>query len=471
MFSRLTWGVMALALAAACGDDLPGPPITGLEVYPLALSPSFSPDIHDYTVRCAAGDNPVKLRVTDAYTTTTSALDLTEDQLVDVRDQAWIRCLPHDFPAITATPHPDQGAPTPGWYLVDNSPFAIVLDAHGTPVWYRRGTDVYDVDSPAPNTISFMPAARAGNIGFQLLDLSTGQTREVSAVGVPTDLHELEPLANGGYMVLAYLDRAHVDLTGLGTFGADETISDCEIQEVDPSGALVWTWRASDHVDPVRESLTQIIDGAGVTRVIDVYHCNAIDEGLSGDVLLSLRNASAIYDIDRATGAIRWKLGGTTYNTDGAPHLAVVTDPETTFSQQHDARFVDATHLTLFDDHGGGFAPGVARGVEYELDFANDEARPVWQFFGLEPSQFTGSFRRFADGHSVIGWGFPKVDPRVLSEVDAAGRDVLDITLAKHAYRALKVPLDRLDLDAMRATAGVTVTPGGGLLPPGGKGI
>ena len=44
MFSRLRWVVLPLALAAACGDNLGAPPITGIAVYPLALSPAFSLD-------------------------------------------------------------------------------------------------------------------------------------------------------------------------------------------------------------------------------------------------------------------------------------------------------------------------------------------------------------------------------------------------------------------------------------------
>jgi hypothetical protein len=454
MSLRLGLVTLPLALSAACGDSLPTPPITGLEVSPLALTPAFSPDIHDYTVRCAEGDNPVTVRVTDAHGTTSRSVVLAEDQLLDIDEQAWIRCLPHDFPAITVTPHPENGAPTPGWYLVDNKPFAIVLDTNGTPVWYRRGADIAAVDSPVPGTISFMPSSTGtANVGFEQLDLASGSAQYVRAVGVPTDLHELQLLSNGDYMVLAYETLTGVDLTGLGTFGDDANILDCEIQEVDPSGALVWSWRASDHVDAVRESLTQMVNNPGTMPVIDVFHCNAIDEGPSGDLLLSLRHTSAIYDIDRATGAVRWKLGGTAFASDGAQVISVVNDPETTFSRQHDARFVDATHLTLFDDHGGG-TPGVARGLEYELDFTSHQARLVWQFLGLEQSQYTGSFRRFPDRHGVIGWGFPVVDPRVLTEVDGDGSDVLDIALATHAYRAIKVSPDQLDIEQMRATAG-----------------
>jgi hypothetical protein len=44
----------------------------------------------------------------------------------------------------------------------------------------------------------------------------------------------------------------------------------------------------------------------------------------------------------------------------------------------------------------------------------------------------------------------------VVTEVDEAGDDVLDISFAPAAqpYRAVKVPLSRLDIDMMRLTAG-----------------
>ena len=34
-----------------------------------------------------------------------------------VTEEYWLRCLPHDFPLVSASPHPELGTPTPGWYL------------------------------------------------------------------------------------------------------------------------------------------------------------------------------------------------------------------------------------------------------------------------------------------------------------------------------------------------------------------
>ena len=100
------------------GDDTG---VLNIEVSPLPLTPSFSPAIHDYYVRCGSGENALTLTVTDGSGSQSSSIDVVEDQEIDVREQYWIRCLPHDFPVITVTGHPDAGAPTAGYYLVNNA--------------------------------------------------------------------------------------------------------------------------------------------------------------------------------------------------------------------------------------------------------------------------------------------------------------------------------------------------------------
>jgi hypothetical protein len=77
----------------------------------------------------------------------------------------------------------------------------------------------------------------------------------------------------------------------------------------------------------------------------------------------------------------------------------------------------------------------------------------AWQFLGSAASQFEGSFRRYADGESVIGWGSIPTDPRAITEVNADGQDVLDISFAPYApgYRAIKVALSQLDVNLLRS--------------------
>jgi hypothetical protein len=438
------------------GNDGGGAELLDITVTPLTLSPRFSPSIHDYYVRCAAGDNLVTLQTLDGSGLSSTTFHMLEDQEIEVGGQYWIRCLPHDFPTITVTFHPMAGSPTPGFYLVDSGKYGIVLDTQGTPVWYARASNVLNVDSLAPNTISLMPNA-VGAFGtsatgrYDMYALDSATTTTLMAVGSPTDGHELRALPNGNHLLLTYPTEEGVDLTGLQTYGSEETMADCEVQELDPAGQLVWSWLASDHLDPRQESMQPLLQSVNGTSLVDVFHFNSIEVDTQGNLLLSARHANAVYYVERPSGKVLWKLGGTAYNKDGAPHIEVVGDPQTTFSLQHDARFVPNGHLTLFDDHGA--SPGVARGVEYMLDFEANTAKVAFQFQGTAQSEYEGSFRRYPDGESVVGWGYIPSDPRVVTEVNATGQDVLDIAFGgQNSYRAIKVPLSALDIRLLRST-------------------
>ena len=393
--------------------------VTALDVP--GMTPAFSPGVHDYAVKCAASGSTFDVTYTDASGAHVHTVTLVPDEALVV-DGYWVRCLPPDFPAITVAAH--GAGPTPGWFLADATTYAMVLDERGTPVWYARGTSAMNVDAQTPNVISMCPNA-SGGFGtdpatrFDLHALASGTTRSVQAVTTPTDAHELRLLQNGDALLLTF---PIVELDG-GT-----RIGDCEIQQVDAQGNLVWSWDALSHVDVDKESVTQQITKVNGVDVVDVYHCNSIDVDSSGNLLLSMRHTSAVYFIDRTTGAIQWKLGGTTHVGDGGAHVAVVNDSQGTFSLQHDARF-STNGVTVFDDHGG--SAGVARGVEYAIDFVAKTATPTFQFLGTGQSLFEGSFRRQADGHSVIGWGHVAKDPRTFTEVDAQGNEVFDVTIAQ----------------------------------------
>ena len=184
--------------------------------------------------------------------------------------------------------------------------------------------------------------------------------------------------------------------------------------------------------------------------VVDPFHCNSIDVDSSGNLLLSSRHANALFYIDRATGTVLWKVGGSAYNKDGATHVQIVDDPEVAFNLQHDARFLPNGDITVFDDHGA--TTGVARGVEYAIDHQANVATVAFQFVGSAQSQYEGSFRRYPDGESVISWGSIPTDSRILTEINANGQDVLDMAFDDQvSYRAVKVPLSQLDIGLLRA--------------------
>jgi hypothetical protein len=373
----------------------------------------------------------------------------------------------------------------------------MVLDTRGVPVWYYRSSvpmvGVADVDSLVPGEISFKPSDEGPSTPFEIHTLSPPSTFDISAPSL--DAHELQRLPNGDYLVITAALVEHVDLEGLvlplpdgGTlsFGADSTIVNCGIAEVEPkTGAVVWTWDAQDHFDPVKD-LTYLSTGILLkgTRVVQPYHCNSIAVDANGNLLVSGRHMDSIFYIERPSGRVLWKMGGATFSKDDAVYVPLDAGP---FYRQHDARLQASWSYTcaggrgqvsVFDDETE--APGPMRAVTFDVtiplpppgdggavddcgvaagDGGRGTATLAWEYLGVGTSTGNGSFRVLADGSRTIGWGFV---PLTFSEVDEAGVDLLDfrLTTGDSSYRAIKVPLTDLDLDVLRSTAGGPVDAG-----------
>jgi hypothetical protein len=489
---------------------------------PITLVPPFSPHIHDYYVRCSAGANRLALTLSASSGATarllqpvmspsqpTQSLSLTLDEnqaLVaaatrgTVSTAYWVRCLPHDFPELQMNVHAEEGAPPPGYYLVgDFAPtnqgaYAIVLDGNGVPVWYHLGdsSGMCDVDDVVSGTVSFISNLEEG---FEILRLDPWTTTHAVGAVPALDGHELRVLSNGHYVVFTSGVRSGVDLTGLhfglldggvASFGPNSNIQDCTVVELDPDGGVVWQWSAFDHFDPVKTSTFPWYSVTGPTGpdggvVVDPFHCNSIDvDPANGNLLVSARNMDAIFYIDKATGAVLWKMGGPSSCKDDAVFVSVA-DP---FYRQHDARLQPGWapgcnggtgQISVFDDHS--YEPGTARAVVYDVMVGDVDggthveggcpdggamiskagaATVTWQLHGSVTSVDLGSFRITADGSRIIGWG-DGVPDLVFTEVNVRGNDLLDFefTDGNVSYRVIKVPETALDLPAMRATAGL----------------
>ena len=495
------WGVVYVPTGAGliALHAPPVQPLASLTVAPLALTPNFSASTFDYALACAAGTNTVTLTMAAApggtvqlvapITTSPSAaqsptVQLNENQAAVVRAanaqgataDYWVRCLPHDFPRISVG-HPNPGGPTPGWYVLGDNflptgagSFAMILDTNGTPVWYRRATTgiTSHVVPLGHDTIAIMQGPAESfttdpNGHYDVYNLDSNTTSSISAAGIVTDEHELATMRNGDHLLLSYVLKDGVDLTGLTgtpTPGPNSTIADCVVSDVDPQGNLVWRWTGSDHIDPRTETTIAPVPTFAVNgkTVYDVFHCNSIDPNPNGNVLVSARHMNAVFEIRRSDGKILWKMGGTPTNKDGATIISVQGDPDGSFVMQHDARYLPNGDISLFDNENQqtNFA---ARGVEYSVNFTTHVAHPVFSFAAPTngPSCCMGDFRRMSDGHSVIGWGLlvPFGGP-LSAELDGAGNDVFDLSFPDGgaSYRVVKVPPTRFDINVLRATAG-----------------
>jgi hypothetical protein len=476
-----------------------GQPLSSLTTSPLALTPTFDPAITDYVLRCQAGVNVVHLTLTGAQggavsvagnrghnvslqqtlienqalvITATRAHELNghgiesqEDNFDPQHVQYWIRCLPHDFPQLKVT---RPGTPAPGWYLTSNvvaaagsSPYAMVLDAHGTPVWYRKsdGGGPLDVTLLTDHSIAWMsvsgPFGEDPKGAFEVYDLRTRSTSWLPAPIPPTDGHELELMPSGHVMMLSTPLRPSVDLSVFG-LGASATIVDCVVQELDRNRNLIWQWRASDHISPA-ESVAQPRNVVNGQVAYDIFHCNSVDsDPVSHNVVLSARHTDAVYLIDKASGKIAWKMGGNEIDPDHAVILTITGDPQGAFHAQHDARFEPQGDISLFDDQTWNPA-NVARAVEYHVDLTSRTAMLVWSFLSPDGrnSGATGSFERLGGGQdNVICWGFHAQS--LFTEVDSSGRLEMNVTFPAGdvAYRVIKFAPGAVSHDLLRATAG-----------------
>jgi hypothetical protein len=489
---------------------------------PITLVPTFSPNTHDYYVRCAAGANTLIVEMVASHgsksvlmqpTTSptlpaqTLSLSVSENEAIVAAatngtstTEYWVRCLPHNFPQLEETNHTEAGAPSPGYYLIGNyAPipgtgcYAMVLDGNAVPVWYYLAQHGYlnDVDTLVSGTISFARYTPAVQQTFEFHQLSPINTTYVAPDATVLDEHELRVLSNGHYLILSNPVKSGVDLTGVSValpdggvekFGPNSSIQDCNLVEFDPvTGAVFWQWVGTDHLDPIKDSTVSLISYNPVTGpdgglVVDSFHCNAIDVAENGSLLVSARHMDSIFYVDRSTGAILWKMGGSTYTKDNATYVTVL-DP---FRRQHDARLLPgwsstcsggSGRISLFDDETFEAAP--ARAVVYDVNVGSVDggtagcdggvvdggtpgtATVVWQHKGVANSIGLGSFRILADGSRTIGWGAGAPNP-AFTEVDVNGNTLLDVSFAdgNGSYRAIKVPTTALDLEAMRLAVG-----------------
>jgi hypothetical protein len=245
--------------------------------------------------------------------------------------------------------------------------------------------------------------------------------------GYPMDLHEFE-LTRGGDALFTVYSPILVHLPGTPE-GTLSPLLDSIVQEVDiRTGLVVWEWHSYGHI-PLETSQATPQNSASY----DAFHINAV-QGLAHDrVLISARDTSAVYKVDRASGRILWTLGGK--GTDFR------LGPGALFKLQHDAHMLSNGRIGMFDDGAGPpmFSP-YSRGLILQLDHRRHRATLVRQFARSTSTsaQSEGSLQRLPDGNVFVGFG---AEP-FFSEFSSRGRLLLDGSLPADdgTYRTYRFP-------------------------------
>jgi hypothetical protein len=443
------------------------------------LYPSFDPGVSDYVVRCAGPPVRVTVDAGSGYSVEVdgaspssgrfqASVSLGEGQAFSfhvtnagVRREYHVRCLPSDFPAWSfqkfATPLQPYYAVTPWFGSPSPDPYAILFDRNGVPIWWlRTGTLPLDFKVLSDGTMATARFSGGSfgsdpNLGYELHGLDGTLKRVVQTVGSPTDGHDLQEVGNGNLLVLTYRARDHVDLSPYGG-PADATVVDGEIQELDPNGNLVWSWNSKDHIDlsettsswwsAIIPRPTTLPDGR---EAYDIVHINSV-ERVGSSLVTSLPGTDAVYEIDRATGAVQWKLGG----TDTPDSLTVIGDTfgASLFGGQHDARVLPDGTVTVHDNGARRGRP--PRAVRYSIDELARTAtllESVGDPDALIPG-CCGGARRHAGGGWVVAWG----QNPLVSEFAPGGTRTFKLSFPPPiwTYRADPVAEGRLSLPALR---------------------
>jgi Arylsulfotransferase (ASST) len=245
--------------------------------------------------------------------------------------------------------------------------------------------------------------------------------------GYPMDLHEFELTREGDALFTVYSPiRVHLPGTPDGTLSP---LLDAIVQEVDiRTGLVVWEWHSYGHI-PLETSQATPQNSASY----DAFHINAIQSLARDRVLISARDTSAIYKVDRATGRILWTLGGK--GTDFR------FGPGALFNLQHDAHMLSNGRISMFDDGAGPpmFNP-YSRGIILQLNHHRHKATLVRQFARSTDTsaQSEGSLQRIPGGNVFVGFG----STQFFSEFSPRGHLLFDGSLPVDdgSYRIYRFP-------------------------------
>lgn len=362
----------------------------------------------------------------------------------DVHDgQVQADPLPDGFPPITIIKN--NGATPLDLYIAPNSRvspekygrFSMVLDTAGAARAFKKLTYW-------PFDFKVLPN---GRMSISRLQVFSGSTTESKIFVMDTSWNVLDSIEpRNGYLTSAHdhmvLPNGHIVvqawediIMNLSTVvpGGDPAALVVQgiIQELDQDRNVVFQWRTLEHI-PITDSYEDL-----TAKAIRYAHNNAIWVDHDGDFLVSLRHCSSVIRIDRATGDVKWIMGGKRNQFTFSSSVPGVTDA--LFSYQHDVRRTKSG-ISLFDN-GNARNPQYSRAVEYRVDETNKTAELVWTY-RHDPDIFTslqGCVQTLANGHRVIAWGSAAAEGSPgITEVDSSGSVVFEALLPKElfVYRA-----------------------------------
>jgi Arylsulfotransferase (ASST) len=278
-------------------------------------------------------------------------------------------------------------------------------------------------------------SAGAGSGQDIIMSSSYQVVKTVSAAnGLSADLHEFQLTPQATALITV---EYPVFVNASSVQGStQEVVLDSVAQEIDiATGLVLFQWDSLDHV-PLSASYIKVPSGHianGPGNPFDYFHINSVGLDREGNVLISSRNAWAVYKVNHHTGALIWTLGG--------KHSSFKLAPGASFAFQHDVRVRAAGDqiVTMFDDGAGPpYVHSQSRALELRLNLKQKTATVVSQRKHSPPllASFEGDDQELPDADDFVGWG----QQPYFSQFNAAGKLVFDgrFVDSNFSYRAYR---------------------------------
>ncbi|RVU19881.1 aryl sulfotransferase [Streptomyces antnestii] len=201
----------------------------------------------------------------------------------------------------------------------------------------------------------------------------------------PLQHHDAHHLDDGRILYTGLEPLRGADAAGVaggvpGSEAADGVVWADTIQEVDADGTVLWSWRASEHLDRQEYALHPAYAREHWPLI------NSVTPLADGNILASLRSVSAVVVISRATGEILWR-----------------SEPGTV-SQQHAPTELESGSFLVFDN--GVFRPHCDVPYSRVVEIEPSSGKVVWEYhdpareFFFAP--FMGSAQRLSNGNTLV---------------------------------------------------------------------
>jgi hypothetical protein len=324
----------------------------------------------------------------------------------------------------------------------------MILDNQGRVVWFHP-LDTHGVSDVKVQryhgkpVITWWRGRAPMGVGSGYYVIYNDKYKEIARVraghGYDGDIHEFL-ITTRNTAVFTVYHRIPVDLRPVG--GPKEgKVFDGIVQEVDiATGKVLWEWHSWPAVG-IKESYFKPVPSAkkgAKAPPYDYIHLNSIAVEPNGNVLVSARNTHTLYEIDRKTKKILWRLGG--------KKSSFTMGKGTNFEWQHDARRQADGTITLFDN---GAAPPVEKFTRILVLKVDTKAKKVTLVRSYSHPKkllapFEGNAQFLPNGDVFVGWGAIPY----FSEFSRSGKLLYDVSFGKGTA---KITAPDQDADSYRA--------------------